>query len=638
MIDTMSPKNNLCGLCNKEVQNDSITKRQTNCKGKYEDWYCINCKNIFPFQNVEDGEFELINKGINYKLLNIYNKCSSLKFEPYGINDYNECDFQKEIDPNNNFYKNINTNSKYLTVDECNHSKSNMKNKISFIHINARNLKANFSKIENLLNEINIKFDIIAISETWLEQDDSQESLLKLEGYTLNHITRVDRKGGGVAIYVHNSLDYKNINVMSMNVNGIMECISVELCISNRRNIIVNCTYRTPGSDLQIFTEHIELMLKKVNNKKSIFLCGDLNIDLLKYNDNKGTKTFVDMMFSIGLYPLIDKPTRITDHSATLIDNIFTNELDHNISSGLLISDISDHLPIFAICKYSEIKRTSIKKYTFTRKSDENCIIALKNELLVQDWNNVMDTNDVNSAYDNFIKTFVHIYNKHCPVNKVCAKDLNNKTKPWITNGLRNACKKKNNLYRKYLQCRTKIAENKYKTYKNKLTSILRVSEKSYYNKLLAQEKNNIKGTWKILNTIIRKKQEHSPYPDKFKSNGKTITKKKDIANGFNDFFVNVGPNLAKNIKTHNRNIDVLDFLEKQNPVSMFLSDVEESEIIKMVNNCKSKKSTGYDNIDMAIIKQVIYYIVKPFTHICNSSFKNGVFPNKMKIAKVIPI
>ena len=63
----------------------------------------------------------------------------------------------------------------------------------------------------------------------------------------------------------------------------------------------------------------------------------------------------MDMMFSLGLYPLIDKPTRITDHSATLIDNIFTNELDSKMNSGLLISDTSDHLPIFAVCKYTDM-------------------------------------------------------------------------------------------------------------------------------------------------------------------------------------------------------------------------------------------------------------------------------------------
>ena len=67
--------------------------------------------------------------------------------------------------------------------------------------------------------------------------------------------------------------------------------------------------------------------------------------------------------------------------------------------------------------------------------------------------------------------------------------------------------------------------------YKNKLTTILRNSEKMYYSTLLDKEKNNIKGTWKILNTIIRKGQQTSPLPDKFVSNGKTVACKKDIAN-----------------------------------------------------------------------------------------------------------
>ena len=94
------------------------------------------------------------------------------------------------------------------------------------------------------------------------------------------------------------------------------------------------------------------------------------------------------------------------------------------------------------------------------------------------------------------------------------------------------------------------------------------------------------------------------------------MTHKKDIANGFNDFFVNVGPNLAKDINIPNENTHVLDYLKSQNPESMFLASVEESEVINIVRNCKNKKSTGYDGIDMTIIKQVIYHIIKPFTHI----------------------
>ena len=57
-------------------------------------------------------------------------------------------------------------------------------------------------------------------------------------------------------------------------------------------------------------------------------------------------------MFSLGLYPVITKPIKILNVLATLIANIFTNDIDSDITSGLLIIDISNHLPVLAICKY----------------------------------------------------------------------------------------------------------------------------------------------------------------------------------------------------------------------------------------------------------------------------------------------
>ena len=70
----------------------------------------------------------------------------------------------------------------------------------------------------------------------------------------------------------------------------------------------------------------------------------------------------------------------------------------------------------------------------------------------------------------------------------------------------------------------------------------------------------------------------------------------------------------------------------------MFLAGVEENEVTNIVKSCKNKKSTGYGNVDMVIVKKVISNIVVPFTHICNKSFSSGVFPSKMKVAKVIPV
>ena len=100
----------------------------------------------------------------------------------------------------------------------------------------------------------------------------------------------------------------------------------------------------------------------------SLFVCGDFNIDLLKNGEHVGTTKFVDAMYSIGLYPLIDKPSRITQYSATLIDNIFTNELTNQIISGLLINDISDHLPIFSLTRSSP---KDLRGYKTIRKSSK---------------------------------------------------------------------------------------------------------------------------------------------------------------------------------------------------------------------------------------------------------------------------
>ena len=124
----------------------------------------------------------------------------------------------------------------------------------------------------------------------------------------------------------------------------------------------------------------------------------------------------------------------------------------------------------------------------------------------------------------------------------------------------------------------------------------------------------------------MRKGQQCSPYRNEFQLNGTNISNKKDIANGFNDFFVNVGPNLAHANKKPNNDKQVLDYLNTINPESMFLAGFDESEIINVVNNFKNKKSTGYDNIDMCIIKQIVQHAIKGTRHKQNSLSGNTLF------------
>ena len=110
-------------------------------------------------------------------------------------------------------------------------------------------------------------------------------------------------------------------------------------------------------------------------------------------------------------------------------------------------------------------------------------------------------------------KLYRNVLKKHCPPKLIKTKNKIS-SKPWITKGLRNACKKQKVLYKFFLKNRTKDNETKYKVYKNKLTSIKRHCEKIYYFGLIEKSKNDSKATWKTLNNVMNKKRSTSSYPD----------------------------------------------------------------------------------------------------------------------------
>ena len=135
--------------------------------------------------------------------------------------------------------------------------------------------------------------------------------------------------------------------------NNIMEALFIEIPkdqIGNKCNIIVGVIYRAPDTDVTQFNELLSVTLSKIKSeKKDSYLLGDYNVNLLSSDKHGPTQDFADLMYSHSLFPSITKPTRVTNKSATLIDNIFCNKLidNHIVLSGILYTDISDHLPIF---------------------------------------------------------------------------------------------------------------------------------------------------------------------------------------------------------------------------------------------------------------------------------------------------
>ena len=95
---------------------------------------------------------------------------------------------------------------------------------------------------------------------------------------------------------------------------------------------------------------YLNKLLENISKEqKSIFLLGDFNVNLLNYNEHNQTNEFLDSLAFTSFIPLVLQPTRITSHSNTLIDTIFSNVIDPDILLGNLTATISDHLPQFSI-------------------------------------------------------------------------------------------------------------------------------------------------------------------------------------------------------------------------------------------------------------------------------------------------
>jgi hypothetical protein len=146
-----------------------------------------------------------------------------------------------------------------------------------------------------------------------------------------------------------------------------------------------------------------------------------------------------------------------------------------------------------------------------------------------------------------------------------------------------------------------------------------------------------MKNTWKILNSILSRHSNKKEFPNHFTVNGKKVINKDEIANKFNDFFVNIGPELASKITSQAPNPHNLPHVNLVN--SFYLSPTTTEEIISIIKILKPKTSCGYDGISPKFIKSCsLHTIAAPLAHIANTSFRNGKFPTDMKKTKVIPI
>ena len=193
---------------------------------------------------------------------------------------------------------------------------------------------------------------------------------------------------------------------------------------------------------------------------------------------------------------------------------------------------------------------------------------------------------------------------------------------------------KREELLLDFLDDPTSNNENRYKKFKNFNLSNQRKSERNYYKEQFELFESDLRKSWKVIKKIIRKEDSRkSNQQIDFAINNKLVSDSITIANSFNNYFINVGPSLAKHIQC---DVNPLTYVNT-NIYSMFLPTILEEEITLVIKSLKNS-SPGYDEIPAMMMKKCVESYIQPLTHLINLSFTMGIFPNELKLAKIIPI
>jgi hypothetical protein len=506
-----------CSLCKHWTHKKCIGKF-SKIKGTFEemnnfyknkDWFCFECsRSIFPFLSLCDEDFliscnnELDKSLLNNNLKNIQNKLSEINLFPETTDDHSDID---KFDPDKNFT--FEDNCEYVFNTNTNISNES---EISIINFNIRSIRKNFEDFTNLICNSNTNFDVITLTETWMDDNSCLDDYLITGYHPPIAQNRKDRSGGGVLIYLKESFESHNI-CHKLSYTDIHNNILTVKALKNKKSYCISVCYRAPYSENNTFLENFESVISDVKNKNSI-ITGDFNYNLFNIQHHEETNHFYNIMTSNSFRTITTKPTRITDNSSTLIDHIWINDMSPSkIESKIVITDITDHLPIFYI-KYAETKAQGYTKVNYRPLTDNN-IAKFKDK--IQNLDAVLSSYTTDSKYgaeDRTASYFEHlgkIYNECFPIK---TKKIHNKTlsKPWINQELQRLINKKNRLFGKKLHNKSPVNLQKYKECKKDLAHKLKVSKETYFRNKLMNSSNNMRDKWDAIRIIINKKKKNS--------------------------------------------------------------------------------------------------------------------------------
>ena len=518
---------------------------------------------------------------------------------------------------------NLNPECKYYDINTINHDPL-FKNDLMVLHHNICSFRANFDELSYLLDSLYRKPPIIVLTETWFDEN----SVVDIDNYRSFHSYRDGVRGGGVSIYVMDSFESSLLEFTKIN-NNIIEACGVKVRISGGVFYNVVGIYQPPSESKNDFNNLLQNnILAKFSPSSRVFICGDMNIDLL--NPTGHDNDYIDLFQSYSYIPLVNKPTREDSHSSKCIDHIWTNQL-FEICSGIIDVNITDHYIIFFSIKCFDINLSYEIKF---RDHSEVCLRSMSHnvDILVETFSNV-DYDEVDFCTELFSRMFYDIYNKSCPIRKKMVS-CRSFFKPWLDTSLKLDINRKHALYRDYKSGLIEL--NSYRLYRNLVSDRLRKAKSSYFKAKFNSISTDPKKTWNEINRIMnRKKKFEREKISLYEGTDNITSDSKKVCNIFNNHFSKVGINLNNSIPVSN--MTHRDFLVNRNQYTFEIELTSTEEVKNLIHSLPNKK-TDLFAVPILIHKICSNKISSLICNLFNRSVSLGIFPNINKVARIVPI
>ena len=599
----------------------------------------------------------------NYELYGTIGRVNDLRYNPYSLADnVNLIGDRISTEEGDNSVWNeiseilIKCNYKQLkNVSKPKHSELNV------LSLNIRSLNKNLSRILDQSSEFQ-NYDVICFNETNCNIEKLANGVddLLIEGFhppIIQAPARSSCRGGGLATYIHERVcnfdEFEKLNTtQELNISGEFLFVKINKCKNVRKSLIIGNVYRSPSRNPNQFIELLESTLHNLDRhrNKHILLLGDFNFDLIKHDQDLNCQNLIDSTTNHGFIQIISRPTRVTDHSATLIDHVYSNKICNVLSSSVITFDISDHLATLTTISL-DANFDNSQRPANRRNDTEQCEFRMFNEAnnekfkqLITDENwDILDGLDAEAQYTAFVDIYNKHYNTAYPLNSKRVRRKNERLQPkaWILPWLEDACNRKNLLYSNFIDSPTVANEIKYKKMKAFVDKHIRLAKKKYYAKYFEQHKSNSKKQWSMINGLLNRNKKRIGVTKLQDADGNITNTPQAIAEKFNDYFSNIASNLKSKINERScpptpNNFE--NFLT--GPAvsdTMFIRPVESGEVSEIIKNMKNK-ATLDTKVSALKIASGDHKFTQVLAKIITSSFEQGIFPQSLKLARVVPI